>query len=204
MNRGTQQGMHGVVVLAVAVLAVYGCSSGRTPSTDGDVTEQDVENADLDGGETAELADSTEHGTDGEDSPSEINEAETAENDQETTPEQEISVEEDLTTDQETAEQDMAEQDTSQGPPGHTELNGGIPHKPGKADPMSNCTSCHGSDLSGGSSGQSCYACHNNSDHTINQQGTKHFDGSRSSCTACHGPNNTGGLGPACTSCHRH
>jgi len=85
--------------------------------------------------------------------------------------------------------------------PGHTENNGGVWHRPGKEDPLTNCVSCHGADLTGGE-GPSCYNCHNNDDHTINRGGHMHKSGSSSTCTTCHGPNNTGGLGPACSECH--
>lgn len=85
----------------------------------------------------------------------------------------------------------------------HTENNGGTLHKPGKADPLTNCVSCHGADLTGGV-GTSCYTCHNNNDHDINRGGQMHLGGSSSTCNACHGPSNSGGLGPACNSggCH--
>ncbi|MBP7125253.1 hypothetical protein KBD49_02695 [Myxococcota bacterium] len=88
-----------------------------------------------------------------------------------------------------------------QGPPGHTEDNGGAMHLPGKEDPLRNCTACHGSDLAGGT-GPSCYDCHDNADHTRSRGGTMHRSGSSGTCTTCHGPNNTGGLGPACSRCH--
>jgi hypothetical protein len=46
-------------------------------------------------------------------------------------------------------------------PPGHTVLQDGVPHRPGLNDPLQNCTSCHGSNLQGGSEGQpSCTKCH--------------------------------------------
>ncbi len=85
-------------------------------------------------------------------------------------------------------------------PDGHTENLDGTWHKPGKEDPLSNCTACHGANLDGGVG--SCYACHNSSDHNKNRSGVKHQDGSSSSCSTCHGPNNGGGLGPACNECH--
>lgn len=92
-------------------------------------------------------------------------------------------------------------EDVPSGPAGHTESNGGVMHKPGKADALSNCTGCHGDTLQGGM-GPSCYTCHNNNDHTKNKDGFKHMSGSSSTCSACHGPNNSGGLGPACSTCH--
>jgi hypothetical protein len=98
---------------------------------------------------------------------------------------------------------DSAGQNDASGPADHTENNGGVMHKPGKDNPLVNCTACHGSDLKGGT-GPSCYSCHNSNDHTINRGGQMHRSGTSSSCSACHGPNNSGGLGRACTSagCH--
>jgi hypothetical protein len=46
-------------------------------------------------------------------------------------------------------------------PDGHTIVKGGAAHAPGLNNPTQNCTSCHGSDLRGGTSGQpSCFSCH--------------------------------------------
>ena len=98
-------------------------------------------------------------------------------------------------------QQDAAVTQDGGGFVGHTLLLGGHWHMPGNDDPLTNCTSCHGSTLQGGA-GPSCYDCHDNSDHTIIRGGHSHRSGSDSSCNACHGPNNTGGLGPACTECH--
>ena len=42
----------------------------------------------------------------------------------------------------------------------HTVNEHGVLHKSGLNDPTTNCVSCHGSDLKGGSSGVSCYSCH--------------------------------------------
>jgi hypothetical protein len=88
-----------------------------------------------------------------------------------------------------------------QPPAGHTENNGGVFHKPGKNDPLTNCVACHGASLQG-DVGPSCYDCHNNDNHTSIRGGHKHLSGSSSTCKACHGPNNNGGLGPACSECH--
>ena len=74
-------------------------------------------------------------------------------------------------------------------------------HKPGKEDPLANCTTCHGSDLKGGAA-PSCYTCHNSSDHTDSRGGVMHRSGAGTTCSACHGPNNGGGLGAACVTCH--
>jgi len=92
--------------------------------------------------------------------------------------------------------------------PGHTEDNGGVMHRPGKEDPLKNCTACHGADLTGGV-GPSCYTCHNSNDHNVSHGGVMHGPGSTSTCVNCHGPksgssakSSTGGLGPACSNCH--
>jgi len=45
-------------------------------------------------------------------------------------------------------------------PDNHTIDNSGVYHKPGLHDPMTNCVSCHGDDLRGGSAPVSCYQCH--------------------------------------------
>ena len=45
-------------------------------------------------------------------------------------------------------------------PSDHTVNEHGVLHKSGLNDPTTNCVSCHGSDLKGGSSGVSCYSCH--------------------------------------------
>ena len=83
----------------------------------------------------------------------------------------------------------------------HTQNNGGVWHMPGHTNPLANCVSCHGADLTGGD-GPSCYSCHNADDHTINRGGTMHRGGGSSTCNTCHGPSNSGGLGPACSECH--
>ena len=45
-------------------------------------------------------------------------------------------------------------------PSDHTISQDGFMHKPGLNDPLTNCTSCHGADLKGGSVGVSCFECH--------------------------------------------
>lgn len=46
-------------------------------------------------------------------------------------------------------------------PDDHTVKKGGAYHAPGLNDPVSNCTTCHGADLMGGTQGQpSCFKCH--------------------------------------------
>ena len=46
-------------------------------------------------------------------------------------------------------------------PPGdHTISQDGFMHKSGLNQPLTNCVSCHGSDLEGGNTGVSCYECH--------------------------------------------
>ena len=92
-------------------------------------------------------------------------------------------------------------QDTAGQPPGHTDNQSGVWHRPGKEDPLTNCVACHGSDLRGGT-GPSCYSCHNANDHSNNRNGVMHRSGTTASCNPCHGPSNTGGLGPACSTCH--
>ena len=46
-------------------------------------------------------------------------------------------------------------------PSDHTISKNGAIHKSGLNQPLTNCVSCHGSDLRGGTSGVSCYECHN-------------------------------------------
>ena len=45
-------------------------------------------------------------------------------------------------------------------PSDHTISKNGAKHKSGLNSPLTNCVSCHGSDLRGGDSGVSCYECH--------------------------------------------
>lgn len=46
-------------------------------------------------------------------------------------------------------------------PEGHTVIKDGVGHAPGLDTPLENCTTCHGSNLQGGSAGQpSCTSCH--------------------------------------------
>ena len=46
-------------------------------------------------------------------------------------------------------------------PSDHTISKDGALHKSGLDQPQTNCVSCHGEDLKGGTSGVSCYECHN-------------------------------------------
>lgn len=46
-------------------------------------------------------------------------------------------------------------------PTDHTISKDGTMHKSGLNQPLTNCVSCHGSDLRGGTSVVSCYECHN-------------------------------------------
>ncbi len=47
-------------------------------------------------------------------------------------------------------------------PAGHTVSMSGVMHQPDLLDPLNHCTTCHGSDLRGGTGGQpSCFSCHN-------------------------------------------
>lgn len=52
------------------------------------------------------------------------------------------------------------EPSNSNAPSDHTVNKNGVMHKSGLTNPTSNCVSCHGSDLKGGSAGVSCYSCH--------------------------------------------
>jgi len=45
-------------------------------------------------------------------------------------------------------------------PADHTISKDGFMHKSGLEQPMTNCISCHGADLRGGTVGVSCYECH--------------------------------------------
>lgn len=45
-------------------------------------------------------------------------------------------------------------------PSDHTVSMSGYMHKAGYDQPLTNCTACHGADLTGGSAGVSCYECH--------------------------------------------
>ena len=46
-------------------------------------------------------------------------------------------------------------------PADHTISQDGYMHKSGLAQPLVNCVACHGSDLKGGTTGVSCFECHN-------------------------------------------
>jgi cytochrome c553 len=45
-------------------------------------------------------------------------------------------------------------------PADHTISKDGFMHKSGLDQPLTNCISCHGSDLEGGTTGVSCFECH--------------------------------------------
>lgn len=45
-------------------------------------------------------------------------------------------------------------------PADHTISQDGYMHKSGFNDPLTNCVTCHGSDLKGGTTGVSCFECH--------------------------------------------
>ena len=45
-------------------------------------------------------------------------------------------------------------------PADHTVNHDGYMHKSGLTQPLTNCVSCHGADLRGGSTGVSCFECH--------------------------------------------
>ena len=46
-------------------------------------------------------------------------------------------------------------------PADHTISEDGYMHMTGLSQPLVNCVSCHGSDLKGGTTGVSCFECHN-------------------------------------------
>jgi hypothetical protein len=100
----------------------------------------------------------------------------------------------------------------------------GSPNSPnfhGKED-VERCKVCHGDDYLGGTSGVSCYQCHNGpgygcqdftsppSSHTqlledddcdaLHMPGFE--DPSDNGCATCHGTDLTGGYGPSCYICH--
>jgi hypothetical protein len=49
---------------------------------------------------------------------------------------------------------------SSTGAANHTLSKHGVMHMSGLSTPLTYCVSCHGSDLTGGTSGVSCYKCH--------------------------------------------
>jgi hypothetical protein len=52
-------------------------------------------------------------------------------------------------------------QDHNYSPPSdHSISKDGFMHKSGLEQPLTNCVSCHGSDLEGGTAGVSCFECH--------------------------------------------
>jgi hypothetical protein len=92
---------------------------------------------------------------------------------------------------------------TSEDASGHSVNLGGVNHRDGSVDPLTNCVGCHGSNLHGGK-GPSCYSCHNSNDHQTVRAGVRHNQPGVD-CTRCHGVTRTrGGIGPACvgSGCH--
>lgn len=99
----------------------------------------------------------------------------------------------------------------------HTISKNGDMHKPGYGTPLaqtSDCTVCHGLDLTGGI-GPSCYSCHPRwwagegppVDHTVLLGGTTlhkpgYTDPFANNCTQCHGANLNDGFAPSCYDCH--
>jgi hypothetical protein len=80
--------------------------------------------------------------------------------------------------------------------------------------PQTYCASCHGTDLRGGTSGISCYKCHNSavwdwrSTHTVRKDGKYHhpdYKRNPSMCQSCHGASGKGGTARSCygSGCHR-
>jgi hypothetical protein len=45
-------------------------------------------------------------------------------------------------------------------PADHTFSMSGVYHKAGFTDPLNSCVVCHGTDLTGGTAGVSCFQCH--------------------------------------------
>ena len=75
------------------------------------------------------------------------------------------------------------------------------------------CKDCHGVSFEGGTSGVSCYKCHDNFPHPVTWATPKHPNshgvyleeggGSINECKSCHGVNLDGGnSGVACSDCH--
>ncbi|MFH1729350.1 MAG: hypothetical protein ABIA04_13155 [Pseudomonadota bacterium] len=101
---------------------------------------------------------------------------------------------------------------SSHAPSTHTNSLGGINHNTGYLLPTSNCTSCHGSDLSGGDNNQpSCYLCHFNEwssvSHSTSLGGYLHaanYSSPTENCIICHGSDLRGGDDgePSCYKCH--
>jgi hypothetical protein len=97
---------------------------------------------------------------------------------------------------------------------GHTSVLGGIPHRPEYCLPYQNCSSCHGVNLRGGTSGQpSCLKCHTQSNwkncgsiqHNRSREGVLHATGTATTvCVNCHGSDLRGGYNnePSCYKCH--
>ena len=97
---------------------------------------------------------------------------------------------------------------------GHTSVLGGVGHRPEYCLPYQNCTSCHGANLRGGTSGQpSCLSCHTQrnwqncgaTQHNISRSGILHAGGTVTAvCVNCHGSDLRGGLNnePSCYQCH--
>jgi len=78
---------------------------------------------------------------------------------------------------------------------------------------LSQCTSCHGTNFAGGSSGQSCYGCHPSYPHGTDWKDplssgshgkyVKASNWQLSGCAACHGSSFTGGSSQkSCYTCH--
>lgn len=75
----------------------------------------------------------------------------------------------------------------------------------GRETPWTNCTACHGADLTGGFVGVSCFDCHNDFSPPDPPPTGHHIpgrDNPQSNCTFCHGADLAGGIGPSCFTCH--
>ncbi|MCA9252521.1 MAG: hypothetical protein KDA54_15455 [Phycisphaerales bacterium] len=87
--------------------------------------------------------------------------------------------------------------------PTHTvdALASGVLHAPGLADPLNNCTACHGSDLTGAGTVPSCTSCHG---ELWNNASALHTDLlSSGSITGLHAPGRDDPQAN-CASCHAH
>ncbi|MFQ5490783.1 MAG: hypothetical protein ACE5GE_08695 [Phycisphaerae bacterium] len=93
----------------------------------------------------------------------------------------------------------------------------GVLHGEGYADPLTNCTACHGPELGGAGAAPSCTLCHAALWEGVTGPPPSHTEGKgqgnvlhltgfedpANNCTACHGPDLKGaGRRPSCFSCH--
>ena len=112
--------------------------------------------------------------------------------------------------------QERAGNGSTGGPVPHDTLIGGIAHAQDYCKPTQFCSSCHGTDLRGGTNGQpACYQCHvalwttcgQNIQHDQKLGGVYHVTGycdPATNCVRCHGADLKGGANsePSCYKCH--